>query len=430
MSTPILPPNPSLVAISLNVRTRAGPSFVFHYPAIPSTDGALPSSFAKDSKAAAADHSSRSDAPTSGSSDEGEWSSDDTDSIYYGNKDIQRNGHQSRFSRNTGTRSGMNGTDGGGSRDAFSLRSHFGRISSSRTRSRGLGRGPNRFNDGDYNDDDDDDDIRHRGSGSEDESHKGGGAGGAGGGVNGGRGGMRSGRRRHVMGEGSNMEWEYLLGFPTSSLEKLLSPQRTFHKKRLEIGLEELVFLGYPIFAKEGGGWKKRRRKKKKQRKNGHNLSGSLAGDGQKKNATTVENGSGSNDLERSGEGGDEKICATDDANQHSDDCSEARSNSTTDGDEEMTMFTVVFILDPPLLEYKVRVMDIYDNVVKKFAKALKYEQAQSNYVWHESRKILEMKEKAKENGKHTYTRIIYCFYDKYTEASGQVLQFTVYGQI
>lgn len=395
MSTPILPPNPSLVAISLNVRTRAGPSFVFHYPAVPSTDGALSSSFANDCRAAAADNSSKSDTLTSGSSNEEEWSSDNTDSIHYGNKSNRRDGQQSRSGRNRGSRSGVNGTDGGKGGDAFPLRSQFGQVLSSRTRSRGLGRGPDRFNDGGPDDEDDNKDVGLGRSSSEDESHKGGG-----GGVNSGRGGTRSGRHGHMMREEPDMEWKHLLGFPTSSLEKLLSPQRNFHKKRLEIGLEELVFLGYPIFAKEGGGWKKRKRKKKKERKNGQHRFGSRAGDEQRENATTVEDGSGSIDLERKDEGDNEKTHATNGANQHSDDCSEARSTSTTDGDEEMTMFTVVFILDPPLLEYKVRVMDIYDNVVKKFAKALKYEQARSNYVWHESRKILEMKEKAKENGK------------------------------
>ena len=429
MSTPILPPDPSLIAISLNVRTRAGPNFVFHYPAIPGTDDALSSSFAKESRAAAAaaDHSSRSDDLTSGGSDEGEWSSDDNESIYYGNKDTQRNGPRSRFGRTRDTHNGTNRVDGGGGRGAFSLRSHFGRISSSRTRSRGLGRGPDRYNDGAHSEDDEDDDIDHRGSGSESESHKGGSTG-----VSSGRGGTRTGRRGHMMGKESDMEWEHLLGFPTSSLEKLLSPQRTFHKKRFEIGLEELVFLGYPIFAKEGGGWKKRRRKKKKktQRKTGQDLSGSLAGDEQREIATAVEDGVGSKDFERGDKGADEENRAAVDTDQHSDNCSEARSTSTADGDEEMTMFTIVFILDPPLLEYKVRVMDIYDNVVKKFAKALKYEQARSNYVWQESRKILEMKEKAKENGRLTYLPIRYCFCFEYAKQSGQGLQFIASGQI
>ena len=390
MSTPILPPNPSLIAILLNVRTRAGPNFVFHYPAVPTADSTS-SSYRKDGSAVP-DHSSRGDALSSGSSNEDEWSSADDDGIIKGGNNhtynIARGG---RLGRSKGIGSG--GVNGGGDGAISSRNGHFRRMSSSRTRSRGMGKGPGAIGDGD--DDDGNENIDGGGSGSGGEPHKGGGHG-----VNGGRrgGGVTEAERRgNMMGEGSNMEWEYLLGFPTSSLEKLLSPQRNFHKKRLEIGLEELVFLGYPIFAKEGGGWKKRRRKKK-QRSDAQDLSDSIVGNEQVENDSKEAEKLDSDHVEMREEGGNEHLNAADGENHHSDDGSEARSTSTSDGDEEMTMFTVVFILDPPLLEYRVRVMDMYDNVVKKFAKALKYEQARSNYVWHQSRKILEMKEKAKEN--------------------------------
>lgn len=61
-------------------------------------------------------------------------------------------------------------------------------------------------------------------------------------------------------------------------------------------------------------------------------------------------------------------------------------------------MFNVVFVLDPPLLEYSVRSRELYHNIIKKFGKALKWEQAHTNYVWKETRRILHMKERAKEN--------------------------------
>jgi hypothetical protein len=64
-----------------------------------------------------------------------------------------------------------------------------------------------------------------------------------------------------------------------------------------------------------------------------------------------------------------------------------------------MTMFNVVFVLNPPTLEYQLRVKDMYDNVTRKYAKALKYEQARYNYVWKETKKILNIKQRAKENG-------------------------------
>ena len=64
-------------------------------------------------------------------------------------------------------------------------------------------------------------------------------------------------------------------------------------------------------------------------------------------------------------------------------------------------MFNVVFVLDPPLLEYSVRTRELYDNVIKKFAKALKWEQARTNYVWKEAQRILHIKERAKEKRMH-----------------------------
>jgi hypothetical protein len=80
---------------------------------------------------------------------------------------------------------------------------------------------------------------------------------------------------------------------------------------------------------------------------------------------------------------------------------SDARSTSTTDkARDDMTMFNVVFVLNPPALEYQSRVKEMYDNVTRKYAKALKYEQARFQYVWKESKKILDIKQRAKDHGK------------------------------
>ena len=77
---------------------------------------------------------------------------------------------------------------------------------------------------------------------------------------------------------------------------------------------------------------------------------------------------------------------------------SDTRSNSTThDSNPDMTMFNVVFVLNPPALEYQQRVKDMYDNVSRKYAKALKYEEARFQYVWKESKRIIDMKQRAKE---------------------------------
>jgi nitrogen permease regulator 3-like protein len=55
-------------------------------------------------------------------------------------------------------------------------------------------------------------------------------------------------------------------------------------------------------------------------------------------------------------------------------------------------------VLNPPALEYQLRTKDMYDNVTKKYAKALKYEQARFQYVWKESKRIIDIKQRAREN--------------------------------
>ena len=85
---------------------------------------------------------------------------------------------------------------------------------------------------------------------------------------------------------------------------------------------------------------------------------------------------------------------------------SDIKSTSTSSGNSsnEMTMFHVVFVMNPPPREHHVRVADMHDNVVKKFAKALKYEQASTGYVWTEAKKILDLRAQAKQNGSVSLT--------------------------
>jgi hypothetical protein len=51
-------------------------------------------------------------------------------------------------------------------------------------------------------------------------------------------------------------------------------------------------------------------------------------------------------------------------------------------------------------LEYSLHLKEMYDNIIKKFGKALKWEQARTDYVWREAQKILQMKEQARGRSK------------------------------
>ena len=57
-------------------------------------------------------------------------------------------------------------------------------------------------------------------------------------------------------------------------------------------------------------------------------------------------------------------------------------------------MFNMVFVLNPPILEYPLRTKEMYDHVVKKFGRALKWEQARLNYIWTESELIQSIESK------------------------------------
>jgi hypothetical protein len=65
--------------------------------------------------------------------------------------------------------------------------------------------------------------------------------------------------------KGGDYDWDTVLGFKTDALEKMLSPSREFNKRRFELGVESIVFVGAPMFVRDDGLWKKLKRRKKKR---------------------------------------------------------------------------------------------------------------------------------------------------------------------
>jgi hypothetical protein len=181
--------------------------------------------------------------------------------------------------------------------------------------------------------------------------------------------------------------WENLGEFSTKDLESILTPSRAFHKRKFELSLDPLYFVSYPIHVREDGLWKKKKPKKAKKSKGG--TDGEIA---------SVDGKSVDSDKKDDDENGN-GMANADDAN-------------SDDGDDHggMTMFNVVFVLNVPKDEEDERIQEIYEHVIKKFNKALKHAQAQSNYVWKESEMILSMKEKAREERKfHNLPITLYC---------------------
>ncbi|KAK2801129.1 hypothetical protein FQN50_007858 [Emmonsiellopsis sp. PD_5] len=338
MSSIARPPDPCLVAIILIIQSRAGPRFVYHYPPNPST---LISN--SNSRRSSRSKSTRS-SDSSPSSDEDRSSSDDEDLGL----------SSPTAASNSGRGLGGAGTGGG---ELGAARSGLSDKDAHAPISRGHHNASPSIQ------------MRRRSATPDTEPDA-----------------QADASRGTVPGDLLPPPWESLLGLPTSVWEKLLSPAPSWHKRRFEVGINDLALVGWPVFVREDGTWRKRRRTKKKTRKQRTPWEDRELGQGDKKkedvgddvsSAMVSELGS-MEDVENGGEGEDPE---------------------SPEGDKDsMTMFNVVFVLNPPLLEYGLRIREKYDNVIKKFGKGLKSEQARVDYVWKEAQIILNIKEKGREN--------------------------------
>jgi len=218
-----------------------------------------------------------------------------------------------------------------------------------------------------------------------------------------------------------------VLGHDVGSLERLLSPGRWSEKKKFEICLDGVTFVGLPVFAKEDGTWAARDdgdAGASSQPRSAHRTLPQLHKDS---SSDTIEEDIQSQiqsqqqspikDLSSSMAG--ITITAPDTASaaslsvgsyKHMPDSFESHGNlaslgtsmnssSTTSGvvAEQMTMFHVVFALSPARNSSStLRTAGLYEHVAKKLSKALKYCQKRSNYVSTESRKLLAIKQRGR----------------------------------
>ena len=204
-------------------------------------------------------------------------------------------------------------------------------------------------------------------------------------------------------------KWNDLFGYRSAILAKLLTPAATGHKKRFEVGLEDKVMLGRPVFAKSDGTWKKAKKVKKvgrsssksyataeKAEKNREDIRNT-----KKKYLRIEDNGhsetsgpeisaeSPSDAHERTGKRKSPDLVLTDQSEKEVDPKKVTKTSNAKVishvAKKPLVMFHVVYVLQPPPLEYHIRVGEMYENIGKKFSKALKWEQSRSNYVANEA---------------------------------------------
>jgi hypothetical protein len=185
--------------------------------------------------------------------------------------------------------------------------------------------------------------------------------------------------------------WEHVAGYPTRDLESLLTPSRAFHKRLFQVSLDQLCFVSSPVYVPENGVWRKKKRQpKNRPSKSPENGGGeSTAKDGaasvflaadvpqmETKDITTADDAAGSNN--GNGNGLDE--------------AEEKKSG--------MTMFNLVFILNPKKHEAKELADTLYVHILRKINKLFKYSQQKTDFVWKESKRILALKDKNREASK------------------------------
>ncbi|KAM0342474.1 hypothetical protein ACHAPU_009549 [Fusarium lateritium] len=172
--------------------------------------------------------------------------------------------------------------------------------------------------------------------------------------------------------------WERVAGFPARDLAGILTPARPYHKRLFQLSLDPLYCVSYPIHVPENGRWKKTKKTSRAEKHSAcneeqvapHEINPPISGKAPEQPAEEKEN--------KKDEGKDKD--------------DEKRSS--------MTMFNLVFILNPSSNEVKDVVESMYDHIIKKITKAFKYSQQHSEFVWKESKRILVAKDKAREERK------------------------------
>ena len=204
------------------------------------------------------------------------------------------------------------------------------------------------------------------------------------------------------------------LGLPVD-VQHFLVPPVTAHKKRFEMSIDGRVFLGWPVFSREGGVWRKKKKKMKMTTKKTEPGKAEVHGDEVTEKSTSIEEESDRSQRRSSVQldhafdetigdptgGQDQRTVEWDSADpvgktleEPAGDYVRSREKAFVETEENLIMFHVVFVMNPPPLEYHVRVDEMYDNVVKKFTRALKWEQSRSNFVLKEAEKIRDLEGK------------------------------------
>ncbi|KAK4635141.1 Nitrogen permease regulator 3 [Fulvia fulva] len=195
---------------------------------------------------------------------------------------------------------------------------------------------------------------------------------------------------------------ESVFGHSIDSLEKLLSPGRWCDRKKFEIRINRLTFVGHPVYSLEDGAWTAKDKSAKDARKakettnreyadyhmylNPESLANTPPHLGPMRDAerdfTHMPDSFDSQTIDKLGTSAD----------------SHATVSSGGQAAEQLSLFHVVFVLSSHDHERQQRANAVYNDLAKVLSRALHYCQKQANYVSNESRRLLALRAKAKQN--------------------------------
>ena len=220
-------------------------------------------------------------------------------------------------------------------------------------------------------------------------------------------------------------QWKELFGLPAGVLARLLCPAAKSHMKKFELGIKDQVFIGRPMYARESGAWRKP--KKERRSSSRSNTTADQARRNRKDIALTKLRSLSideemSDDVVQTEDSGDAFNGNEEDEAQAEMLLRNAKSSKSPSNAGEaamiapisehiLTMFHVVFVLKPPPQEYHLRVEEMHGKIVKKFSKALKLEQARTEFVAKETASIASLTKDANKRG-NAFSSKWYCSKD------------------
>ncbi|ODQ82983.1 hypothetical protein BABINDRAFT_159463 [Babjeviella inositovora NRRL Y-12698] len=168
-----------------------------------------------------------------------------------------------------------------------------------------------------------------------------------------------------------------VFGFDVDFLSELVHPPHLICNNRFDLSVDDMTFVGLPIHVNDDGTWRRtgNASRRSKSKKSSSKVSG-------------VYSAHSDNPAEPEASEDETLEMPTLTKPEPRDDC-------------PMHMFHIVFVMNPPIVEYNQRIDEMFHYVISRLSLILRYEQAKSNYVWNELLAISKVKEESGDMDPH-----------------------------